>query len=311
MRHLLRRPIVAFAAAADRIRRLPGSSRWGGGGRFLGPLLLVAAVIAFVAWGATPAPQRISLEDLSHGKLSPMQSWVIVSGVLREESSLVPGQLEYRLTDRATPDASLIVYSDLPLATGPTTISGSLQGGRDQSYDLRPWVGTLIADPTLARELPPPWLAIALLVAAVLVIAARRTRYPVFFPGGGGTARQAGATVDVEIRRQGVIGSSEPSRGRLTVSLDPEPRVSLGEAGGRQTDLRIHSQYTNARAGDLEGVGWWRPAILMRQPTDDLLLVFGSEADRDLVYATVRDDARTRLLPFAEGTRRPSQGSDG
>src|SRR4029453_10428373 len=113
------------------------------------------------------SPQRVSMAGLYAGDLSQMQTWIIVSGDLLEEASSSSPTHQYALTDASVPDAKLIVSSEVPLAAGQTTVSGILVGGTGGAQPGFGWVGQLRADPELAREPDPPWIAIGLVAAAV------------------------------------------------------------------------------------------------------------------------------------------------
>lgn len=311
MTPLVQIPIVAFAYAVETLRRLPGASRVRGVVPWVGRLLLVAAFGALVAWMATKTPQRMSIADLAANKLSPMQSWIIVSGDLVEESSLEPGSYMYRLTDPGTPGPSMIVLSDVPLATGRTTLSGLLQGGRlDPSALVGPWVGTLVADPVLAHEIPPPWPAAALALAGLVVLGARRTSYPMFFRGKAGTAPPTRATLHATLRRRDATGARE-TPAVVTLGSGDRPEVEIRTEGASPRTVRLHSEFTGSGAGDLRGLTWSRPAILLRLAAEDVTIAFESAHERDAVFGVLRTGAREltqRGAVFRDATRSSEQG---
>lgn len=308
MSAVIQLPIVAFAYLVDALRRLPGAARLRGLVRWIGRLLFLGAFAALVVWMGTKTPQRISLADLAANKLSPMQSWIIVSGDLTEEASLEPGSYMYRLTDPSTPGPSMIVLSERPLATGRVTISGLLQGGRvDPSLLKGPWVGTLVADPTLAHEIPPPWLAAALALAALLVFAARRTSYPMFFRGRAGSGPATRTPIRATLWQHG----DGPTRGRATPAIatfgsGDRPAIELRTEGTAPRTVRLHSEFTGSATGDLRGLTWSAPAISLRLPAEDVTIAFASAQDRDAVFGVLQARARElthRRSVFREATR--------
>lgn len=295
IRSIVRTPLVYLAYGVGLLRRLPGSRS---GGRLVPWVIracVVAAVVLLVAWASEKTPQRISLADLAAGRLSPMQDWIIVSGDLREESSLDPGVHLYRLTDPTVPDVSLLVRSEAPLAVGRTTVSGDLEGGREGIGVTRPWVGSVRADDTLAQEIPPPWVPIGLLLGALLLWVARRTSYPAFFRDTPRSTRGSHESVTVHLQRGPTAALGAFSPARIVLADGPGPTVALEAAGSPPVPLRLHSEHTGAVAGELRALGWARPVIRVRQPSGDLTIAFESEAERDAVFAALHDDARSRI----------------
>ena len=119
------------------------------------------------------------MADLVAGDLSHLQTWIIVSGDLRDEGSSPP-RYRYAMTDAGVPDAKLIVMSEIELPVGEATVSGILVGGTSGAQRGFGWLGQLRADSELAREADPPWIAIALVVLAAFIGIGARTSYPVF-----------------------------------------------------------------------------------------------------------------------------------
>jgi hypothetical protein len=293
--NVLRTPVVLFAYVVDLLRRLPGSGPVGRRLHWLVRALLIASGVSLLLWLSTPTPQRISLSDLAAGKLSPMQSWIIVSGELGAEPDFEPEWHRYRLTDPAAPGASMIVRSTVPLGLGSTTISGHLEGGRDIPYISTSWVGALRADATLAHEIPPPWTAAGLALGGLLVIVARRTSYPMFFHETPGAPPGKVARVPVTLRR-----GAGPTAGRAvpaTVVIGPgEPaQVTVVADGGTPLELRLHSALTSSAAGELRALGWSQPAIRLRQAAEDVILGFSTLQDRDAVHGLLLEAARARI----------------
>ena len=310
MNALTRVPIAAFAYVVEALRRLPGSARLRPFVPWIGRLLLAGAFAALIVWMGTKTPQRISIADLAANRLSPMQSWIIVSGDLTEEASLDPSSFAYRLVDPSTPGPSIIVLSERPLATGWVTISGLLQGGRvDPSLLNGPWVGTLTADARLAHEIPPPWLAAALGLAAVLVIAARRTTYPMFFRRPAGAAPATRAPIRATLWQYGDPGDRPRGTPAMaTFGSTDRPAIELRTEGAAPRTVRLHSEYTGSAAGILRGLTWSAPAISLRLPAEDVTIAFASAQDRDAVFGVLQARAREltgrpSVLPEATRTR--------
>lgn len=300
MRTALRTPLVLFAYVVDQLRRLPGSERVGRWMPALTRGLFLGAAGLLLVWASTPTPQRISLSDLAAGNLSPMQSWIIVSGELREEPRFVPEWHRYRLIDPSAPGPSLIVRSTVPMRVGPTTISGFLEGGRDTAYVTTPWVGDLRAETALAKEIPPPWGAAALALAGLLVVAARATSYPMFFREATRPGVATAATISVALRR----GRGSPGRlitpATIVLGSGERPDVALVAEGAAPMSLRVHSEFTGAAAGELRALTWSQPAIRLRQAAEDVTLGFASARERDAVYAALQEGARA--LTASPGT---------
>lgn len=284
-------PIVAIAYVVERLRQLPGAGILG---RYQGHTvigLLAIAAIAFIVWGLERTPQRFTLAQLAAGELSPMQSWIIVSGDLRTESVQPPRYL-YRLTDPAVPGPSMIVEASFELPLGWQTISGQYTGTREGVPAGFSWVGYMEAEPELTEEHQPPWLAIGLFSIALLIVGGSRTTYPMFFretPGGALRARN-GMPIRVH---GGWPASTEASPGRLEFS--PGGPVQLEAPGEAPLELRLHSAHTAAEAGELRSLSAAEPALLLRRATGELMLSFDSRADRDATFAAMTWDAQRDL----------------
>jgi hypothetical protein len=281
---VVRFPIVAFAFVLDRLRRLPGAGYVDRRAAPIAVLLMLAALAALAVQMAQRSPQRISLADLAAGKLSPMQSWIIVSGELSPELSNNPQRYRYTLRDPATPNARLIVFSPVELPTGHTTVSGTVAGGQVPAGYA--WTGTLSAEPELAQEEPPPWLAYGFAAAGLLLAASSRIRYPVFFRERPAPSALRRITVPVSVRRAEAAATSDPA----TLELQPGAAVELRFADGAVWPLRLHSAHTGADAGALSNIRRSQPALLVHHPNDELTLTFTSYAERDLAYAALTAD---------------------
>jgi hypothetical protein len=290
----LRTLLVLFAYLVDLLRRIPGSERVGRWMPWMTRALFLGSAGLLLLWMSTPTPQRISLSDLAAGKLSQMQSWIIVSGELREEQSFVPEWHRYRLTAPSAPGPSLIVRSTVALRLGPTTISGYLEGGRGTTYVAvaAPWVGALRAETALAHEIPPPWGAAALALAGLLVVAARATTYPMFFREAPGSPAARATRISVALRR----GTRSPDRritpAKIILASGEGPEIALVADGAAPVSLRLHSEFTGAAAGELRALTWSQPAIRLRQAAEDVTLGFASARERDAVYGALQQGAR-------------------
>lgn len=307
----LRSPVVLFAFVVDRLRRLPGASLAGRVAPWLARAMVVAAVVLLVAWASEKTPQRISLADLSAGRLSQMQDWLIVTGDLVETPAMEdPGTYVYRMTDPGVPDVSLIIRSDTPLPTGRVTISGDLEGGREGIGITKPWVGSIRADATLAQEIPPPWGPITLGLVALLVFLARRTRYPTFFRERPGPSASTGRRFAVELRHAPDEADAAVIPASIVVGsgVGTEPSVLLEVPDREPESLRLHSEHTGAMAGELRTVRWGKPAIRMRRPTGDVTITFEGTDHRDAVFHALHDDVRARVHRATRGTTGSVEG---
>jgi hypothetical protein len=285
---IIRTPIVAIAFVVEKLRQLPGVRAFGRHRVAIVTALLVLAAIAFIVWGLERAPQRLTLAQLANGELSPMQSWIIVSGELRNESSQPPRYL-YRLTDPQAPNASMIVEATFELAPGWQTISGQYTGTR---FGVPPgfnWVGYMEAEPIMAQEQPPPWIAMGLFGFALLIVVASRTTYPTFFRESPGRNERAASTLPVRVHE------SWPAPGEAvsgTLLFPPDGPVQLRSRDGEAVELRLHSPHTSADVGELRSLNSSEPALLLRRSTGELMLGFASRADRDASFTAVVADAR-------------------
>ena len=289
---ILRFPVVAFGFVVDRLRRLPGARTLGRHASLIAVGLLLAALVAFIVWGIERAPQRISLAELAAGALSPMQSWIIVSGQLSGPEPSHTSDFRYRLTDPAAPNATMIVTSSSELTLGWTTLSGTYVGTREGVPPGFRWIGQMQADRVLAQEQPPPWIALILAAAGLLVGVGGRFSYPTFFSETPDRSAPSAATLAVN------VSGGTASREQLvpgTLRLQPGEPVILRLQGADEQRLRLHSAYTSVEVGELRGLSRSEPAIRVRQPTGDLDITFASRGDRDAAFAALAADARTRV----------------
>ncbi len=284
---ILRLPVLAFGAAVARLRRLPGAAPVA---RFASvgiALLLILAFLAFVVWGLERAPQRVALTDLASGALSPMQSWIIISGHMEAQESRIAA-FGYSLTDPAAPNASMTVYSEVELPLGPATVSGTFLGPREQVPPGHRWIGQMRADEIQVGDQPPPWPAILLGLTALTAYAARRVRYPMFV--GRVPRRAASRSMDVPVGVwRGALSGGLPVRGRLRV--EPDTTVTLRTDDGQTQQLRLHSVHTGAEVGRLHYVSSALPALRVRQSTDELTITFDDTTQRDGAAAALIADA--------------------
>lgn len=291
MTSALRLPLLAFGYVVARMRRLPGA-------RFVAPIVpwlvrasFVAAAILLLLWMAEASPQRMSLADLAAGKLSPMQSWIIVSGELQEERGSAPGAYRYRLTDPATPNAYLDVRSSVEWPVGPTTLSGKVLGGRDGVPAGYEWSAPFQADPVLADELPPPAIAFVLIGLGLLVVIGRRISYPMFIAETPAEVPPGWGLVSVTVHPE-ATGSGSPTQ---PGTLDRDTGVGTGELrvqGSGPVPVRLHSAFTSVDVGELRGLRSSEPALRVRAADDDLILGFASRRERDATYARLAAGAQ-------------------
>jgi hypothetical protein len=288
MREAGRALIVLLAVALEPIRRLTRSPRGAGLQRWVAPALLLAAAVLILRWGAEPSPERVSLADLAAGKLSPTQTWIVLSGELSEAPADALGDRVYNLTDRSAPQASLLVRSGDPRPLGPTTISGQLTGWQLQPDGVS-WWGQLRADDRLALESPPPWAALALALAGVLVVVARRTSYPVYFsdeptvtPGGIGSVPVAVTSLE-----------GRPLEATPTAVLEHESDgnpATLVVNGMEPIPLVFHSPTTGIDVGELRELGRTVPVLRLRSLAMDTTIAFATREDRDAAFVALTAD---------------------
>ena len=285
---LLRFPFLVFGYLVSHLRRVPGA-------RFAAPLLpwvargmLVAAGVLLLLWGFEASPQRLSLPQLTRGELGQYQTWIIVSGDLAAEpGSTSTTQHVYRLTDLAAPNAFLSVRSSIERPLGPTTLSGHIEGGRDGVPAGYVWSARLTADPVLAQELPPPMTAILLVGAALLIIAARRSRYPRFLHDRPAETRPGFGRLHVTVRAEDDLLDHAALDGTLDLGSVGAGTANLQIAGRRPMAVRLHSAFSTIDVGRLLTVRGSSPALRVRSAQDDLSLAFASARERDTAFATL------------------------
>ena len=271
-------------------------------------MLLLAVALAF-AWAAEASPQRTTLADLAAGKLGGLQSWIIVSGDLSEETGSTDYLHLYRLTDPAAPNAYLIVRSRPIQSLGWTTVSGHIVGGREGVPPGYAWSAPLDADAHLAAELPPPWTAIVLGGIALLIMLARRTRYPMFSGQAPGEATPATSALRVIVRDE----SGERGRGAVSGTLSfagAEPGAAdLAIRAERRVPVRLHSAFTSVDVGVVHRLTGSEPALRVRSEDDDLILSFASARERDSAFAALGAEAQGQRAARPAGHATPSRTS--
>ncbi len=294
-RSILRFPLVAFAFVVDRLRAIPGAKWIERHAPLVVSALLIAALVALSVWMAQRSPQRLTMAELAGGKLSRMQSWIIVSGELRAEP-MTTAQRRYTLTDPAAPNAILTVHSPVELGVGHATVSGNLIGVGSGALDDFGWIGQLRADAVLAREPDPPWIAIGLGAAALFIGVAGRTSYPLFFRHGLPAREAESMVMPVGVRREW-----PPSVGHVvpgTVVSQPGAPVEL-RVGNETQQLRLHSAHSSVEAGELRTLFDSEPALVLRPSSGDLTITFASTDDRDAAFAALLADLRTSARSVA------------
>ncbi len=295
VRGLLRSPLVIIAFVVERLRHLPaprGRVRYA---RSAAGVLFVAAVVFFLLWGAEKSPARISLSDLAAGRLSAMQSWIIVSGDLVEALPSSAGSYRYRLVDTSAPGPSLIIWSPVERPLGPATVSGYVSGGYGGVAPGQEWVGQLAAEAVLAQENPPPWEAIAAALAGWFVLTASHLSYPVFFRERPRPAPRRVGSLRVAVRRD--TGAPGAPFTPATLMFEPESgaAVTLTMDGSGSSPMRLHSEFTGISVGELRGLSTAVPALRLRRPSEDLTIRLASRQERDAAYAALVAEAKARL----------------
>ena len=286
---VIRVPIVAIAFVFEQLKRLPGA---GFVRRYGAPIVIALSLlagVAFLVWGFERAPQRLSLAQLAAGELSPLQSWIIISGDLRAESSQ-PSRNLYRLTDPQAPSASMIVVAAFDLPLGRQTISGQYTGTRVGVPAGFNFVGYMEAEPVLAQEQAPPWIAIGLASVALLLFGSSRTTYPTFFRESPGRTERATRDIPVRIHSNWPASSTDVETGTLVFPVDGP--VQLHRPDEAALELRLHSAHTSADVGELRSLRDAEPALVLRPATGEIMLGFDSRADRDATFMAVVADAQ-------------------
>ncbi len=282
---------VLFGYLVARLRRVPPIRGILDHSLLFAGAMVAAAVAAFAIWGATIAPERVTLGDLVVGKLSTMQTWIILTGDVAGGTSTAAGY-RYVLTDPAAPNARLNVISEIQVPLGRTTISGSYVGGRDGVPIGFTWIGTLRADAELAPELGPPWGAIAFVALGALVVVSARAPYPVFVRRPPGPGNSAATHVNVGVRSE-ALGAEDPSV-PATLDLQPGGPVELVVTETDRQPLRLHSVHTGVDVGELRRLGGSEPALRIWRSSDPLTLTFSSSGDRDAANAAMVADEQAR-----------------
>ena len=294
MSAILRYPVLLVAAGVDQLRRLPGARVTGPLTKWLARLVLLAAVVLTSLWAAEASPQRISLADLTAGKLGSLQTWIIVTGDLAEDPTSTAAEHIYRLTDPAAPNAYLVVRSESLQPLGRTTVSGHIEGGRDGVPPGYAWSARLNLDPKLAAELPPPWTAMLLAGLGVLIILARRTRYPMFRGETPSDALPATSGLRVGVRSEsGALGGATVP-GTLAFASSEPGAADLSISGARTVPVRLHSAFTSVDVGLVTRLSGSDPALRVRSDADDLYLSFASRRERDAAFAALGAEAQLR-----------------
>ncbi len=305
----VRLPWLLFAAAVERLRRVPGVRDLGPSVRWLPGILLGAAFVAVALWAVAVSPERISLADLAAGKLARSQSWIIVAGDLADEPGSTDLVHMYRLTDPAAPFASLVVRSPVVRALERTMVSGHLEGGHGGVPAGFAWSATLDADATLAKEQPPPWPAVVLAGLGLLLLLARRSRYPMFSSDTPGAADPATRPIAVVAASDsGALGHSA-IQARLAFANSAPGVAELTIGGGQPMPVRLHSAFSAVDVGVLHRLGGSVPALRVKSANDDLTLAFASARERDSAFAALSEEARRILEARGLGRATQTRGS--
>jgi hypothetical protein len=291
---VLRFPLVVFGFVVDRLRRNPAADWVVRRSFWVATGLMFAALAAFIAWGLQPTPERVTLADLRAGKLPPTSSWIIISGEVVAEPPRASG-LVYRLTDDTAANSWMVIHSDVALPVGPTTVSGRYFGQRDSVPEGYMFIGQMRADAVLAPELPPPWLALALAAACLVVGIAGRLSYPMFFSQAPVTPASRTATLPVNVRRHAPSSVGQLAAG--TLRLQPGVPIELRVPGIGEQVLRLGSRHTGVEVGELHRLFDAEPALRVHRPVGDLDISFASRDDRDAAFAALAADARDPVAP--------------
>ena len=283
----LRTPTVAFSYAVELLRRLPGARFVQEHQTLVVGTLVLAAVIVLSAWAATRSPQRVSMADLTAGSLAPLQTWIIITGDVVAAESHTAGQYRYVLTDAGALDAALTITSRTELPVGRTTVSGTLLGGDAPQVEGFGWFGQMIADPELAREPDPPWLAIGLFTLAGFIGVASRTSYPTFFRETATPAGVRDRSIPARAQREWSV-DNEWVDARLNIR--PGAPVEVQLPGEAPRTIRLHSAHSGADTGVLRTLSTSEPALVVRPSTGQLLFLFATDEERDAVYAALIED---------------------
>jgi hypothetical protein len=283
---LIRKPILVVLNVVEWLRRLPGAAVASRAVPWLAAALFLGAAAVLTAYMSEHSPQRVSLADLAAHNISASQEWFIVSGELHEEQSL-PGNYRYTLSDQSRPDAYLIVSSTHPWPVGQTTVSGRISGYVPPMPPGEPWYASMRADEELAIERPPPWAAILLALFGIVLLAGRRSTYPMFVPTPIRRAGRANGSL-------GVFVHPDPDRPGIGVRhgaldlRDAGATPTLRTDDGRTVPVRVHSRLTSLRVGELRTVTSREPVIRLLSASGDVYVGFRSRDERDAVAATLQ-----------------------
>lgn len=298
---ILRLLIVAFSFIVEQLKRLAAAAHVGRHPSLATAGLMLAAFVALFVWGSERSAQRISLVELSNGGLAPMQSWIIVSGELRAEESQGPG-FRYLLTDPGAPNAKMSVNSPVELPLGQTTISGTFLGPREPMPPGQIWDGQIRADAIVAQEQAPPWLALVLAAAGLLVVVGGRISYPMFFHDRPQATVPRTKTLRVGVRRRAAPATLIPG----TLRLDPGGPLELSVSDTNGPPLRIYAGLISVAFGELRGLTTSEPVLRVHLAAGDLDVIFASLDDRAAAFAAMF--AQRQELAARRNARAPREG---
>jgi len=290
LRVMLRSGRVAFSFLVEKLRHLPGGRFVERHAGIIATVLLVTALVVLGFWMAQRTPQRVSLNDLRNGVLSPLQRWIIVEGDIESQGKPASDYL-YKMTDPNVPETQLTIFSTGELPVGHITVSGNLIGGTSKAAPGFAWVGQLRADSEVAREPEVPWLAIGLALTGLFLVVAVRTTYPVFFANPMPQTGGRNLTMKVGVRPERLPGEAVDLPGEL--SVQPGSSVNLAIAGAESPPLRLHSAQSSLEAGALSRVSSSEPALALHMATGDVILTFASDDDRDAAFGALAAHLRS------------------
>ncbi len=257
-------------------------------GVLIAALILVSAAVTFLI-SVTPTPQQLSFQDLRDGRYRDRTSWLRLEGDLRPAGVSSQGELLYTLHDPADDAVAVTVISTGPLPTGHVDVTGQPLGGVRLPGTFEALYADVPTEP--ARRDPWPLILMPAGLGLVLLVGAR-IGYPVMRRERpkGPTPTVPGRGEPITARWNGRIGGDDLPAGQgraciLTLAREVDKTVLSIDDGVMRRVVVAHA--TPKVVGRVCWIDGCRPAVELHAPTADLILEFGSVADRDRVAAVV------------------------
>ena len=294
-RWLLDRSLACCGWLACRVDRRFGRRVWAIPVLAIALLLLSGIPTGLIA--ASPYPTHLTFEEIRDRENPPLTTWVRVVGDVQPREG---GVDTYTLSDPADASLYLILEAEAPLPTGFTMVTGRL-AVPDSPAQPGNNIGTMVPDVPAVPETLQPWPLILLPAAtAVALLVGARIGYPAIRQDRArhraADARPAGAGRNGASRVQWsgrLAGRSVPRDQMLPAAVSVNDRGSivemiLADEAGESHVIPYRRGSPSARPVRVCRVTKSEPALDVRTPSADLLLVLRSEADRELLASALR-----------------------